>query len=122
MLLQRRGGRRLASLLGLLILMALGVACAAPAGAPVTSSPGGAPSSSGGAAPTAAPARPAAPTASAQSALAPLARVRVGFPSLSLTQLGSLVAQGEGYYARQGLDVELLQTGPQAGLAALTTN
>ncbi|HZR98529.1 MAG TPA: ABC transporter substrate-binding protein [Chloroflexota bacterium] len=90
------------SFVGLALLLAAAGACAAPMSAPASTSPSG---PAAGNAPAASAARPAAPAAASAAAAAP---VHVVASHLPATHSGGLyIALERGYFAEQGLDVEL---------------
>jgi NitT/TauT family transport system substrate-binding protein len=98
--------RRLAPLLALL----LGAACAGPSAPAAPASKADAAASATSAARPPATSGPAASTAPSPAALAPLEpreRVQVGVGN-SVSDAGLFVAQDFGYFAAQGLDVELI--------------
>jgi NitT/TauT family transport system substrate-binding protein len=99
-----RLGRVLA--LGLALILVAG--CAAPAGP--------APASGPAAVPEVGPPRALGATAPAD---VPLDRVRISYPSRSVTFLVQLLAHDQGYYQQEGLSVELLQMRTNVGLTAL---
>src|SRR4051794_40214118 len=92
----------------LVAALALGAACApAPRAEPTSAS---------------APAERAAPSrSSAADAPSPTAleKVRIGYPSRSVTFLSMLLARDQGYYQEQGLDVEAIQIKTNIGITAL---
>ncbi|HEY1269410.1 MAG TPA: ABC transporter substrate-binding protein [Candidatus Binatia bacterium] len=51
----------------------------------------------------------------------PLEKVRVGMPSFSLSFVAPKVAQAKGFFAAEGLDVELIQMATNITVVALTT-
>jgi NitT/TauT family transport system substrate-binding protein len=87
-------------------------ACAAPGASR------DAPAASGGAATSAPPAQ-SEPSASSTAAARPLEKVRIGYPSRSVTFLSMLLAKAQGYYEQQGVDPELSQIKTNVGITAL---
>jgi NitT/TauT family transport system substrate-binding protein len=112
-------GGAVAGLLGVVLMVACG-APAAPAAKPA------APAAGAGAAPASAPAAPAPAGASAAAPAAPaapreLVKVRVGVPSIDADALPVTVPLEKGFFADEGLDVELIRLSANAAVAALTT-
>jgi ABC-type nitrate/sulfonate/bicarbonate transport system substrate-binding protein len=103
--------RRDSRLIVLAVLLALAAACA-PAPRGERDSPAG---QSAGA--------PAAAAAGASTAGAstpiPLEKVRIGYPSRSVTFLSMLLARDQGYFQQQGLEAELTQVKTNVGITAL---
>jgi ABC-type nitrate/sulfonate/bicarbonate transport system substrate-binding protein len=108
---RRLPGRALAGALGAL---ALAAAACAPGAAPASpagrGAPAAAPAASPGVAPTPAPAATARPVPD---------RIKMGFSSTSYTFLSMFIAQDEGFYARHGIEAELVQSTAQVGIAGM---
>src|SRR5262245_38385287 len=100
---------------GLCVLVALSVgsACSGPAGNPpaCTTPPPAGDRTSVGAAPP--------PAAAGPSADRPVERVRVTVPTKSLTFLPFYFGQSRDLYRAEGIDLELIQMRPPAGITAL---
>ena len=97
-----RTHRTLALLVGVLLVASCSPPAAPASGGPRVPAPG-----SGAGAAAAAPAD------------RPLERIRIGYPSRSVTFLSMLLAYDQGYYREQGLDAELTQMRTNVGITAL---
>ncbi|HZS03051.1 MAG TPA: ABC transporter substrate-binding protein [Chloroflexota bacterium] len=118
----RRGGRWRAACAGLLTLgvVACGPSARVAPAAPAAPAPGSAASESpadGPAAPTAA----GASTASAPTSAPPRApdRIRMSYSATSFAFLSMFAAQDQGFYARNGLDAELVQAAATVSIAGM---
>jgi NitT/TauT family transport system substrate-binding protein len=97
---------------GVVLLLAVLAACAPPPAAP--SAPAAKPPAAAGA-----PAAPQAPAAAAPTARPAPVVVKLTTPSESTATLPVTVAQRQGYYADEGIEVETLQMPPAVGMAAV---
>lgn len=98
--------RRVLLLVSLLVGAAL--ACQAPAGQPSTTGPGPASGAANSSSDSGSAARsPASPAGGAAATAAPIA-MRASYSALSMSQSPIMLAKEGGYYAEQGLDVEVI--------------